>query len=614
MLKNKKLNNIKKLLVWSFVVVVMAAIAFGEGDKSPLQTVFGNETDANTTVAVIGDDQLRDDFEDVPYVVAPVAQEEQPEVDVVIYETADLTPGGDIQSINFKKDMGIRDALRFLAVKYQRNIVPTSKVDGQLAFNSLYNVSFDEAMQAILGTSFRYEQSGNLIKVYTAEEYNKVKTNKERMEHKVFTLSYISAAEAMKLITPVLSGSGIVNASSESQTGVPTGESISSDAGGGDTMAAKDIIVVYDYPENIEKVTKVLKNLDERPKQVLIEATILSALLTDDMAFGIDLNMLKGGVSFTTGVDQVANGATHLEGTPIQTTGFAATAGNGLKIGISMGDVAAFITALETVTDTTILANPKIMAVNKQLGQVYIGKKIGYLAQTTQTDGGSTTSEVKFLDTGTKLSFRPYIGNDGYIRMDIHPKDSTGLFNVISQAPDETSTELSTNIIVKDGETIVIGGLFRDKAVSTRSQVPVLGDIPVIGHAFKSTNDNTERQEVIVLLTPHIIKDTYETNSEKREQDVLRKRDGANKGLSWLGRTKLVEDRYEKAAKYYVKGDKEAALRELDWVLEVQPTHLESIRLQEKILKELHPDNANIIERDIPDMVEGENDEKWGRW
>jgi len=607
MLQNRKLSNVKKLFVWSFVMVVMAAIAFGEGDKSPLQAVLGNEdieTQAAETVA--GDDQLVSEVENVA-VVAQVV-EEPVEVDVV-EEEQDLTVGGDIQSLNFKKDMGIRDALRFLAIKYQRNIVPSPKVDGQLAFNSLYGVSFDEAMEAILGTSFRYEQSGNLIRVYTAEEYKKVKTDKERMGHKVFTLSYISAAEAMKLITPVLSGSGIVNASSESETGVPTGESITSDSGGGDTMAAKDVIVVYDYPENIEKVTEVIKSLDARPKQVLIEATILSATLTEGMDFGIDLNFFNGGTTMG-GVSDVAG----VNGNPIQTTGFSAGASvAGLKIGISMGDIAGFITALETVTDTTILANPKIMAVNKQLGQVYIGTKIGYLAQTTQTDGGSTTSEVKFLDTGTKLSFRPYIGDDGYIRMDIHPKDSSGSLNA-NNVPDETSTELSTNIIVKDGETVVIGGLFRDKIVSGKSQVPVLGDIPFIGEAFKKTSDTTERQEVIVLLTPHIIKDTYETNGAEREQDVMRKRDGANKGLHWFGRTKLVEDRYEKAAKYYINGDKEAALRELDWVLQVQPTHLESIRLQEKILKELYPDDDNIIERDIPVKVEQPETQKWGRW
>ncbi|HPS54943.1 MAG TPA: secretin N-terminal domain-containing protein, partial [Sedimentisphaerales bacterium] len=432
MLVNRKSNNVKKLIVWSFVMIIMVAIAFGEGDKTPLQAVLGNEgVEPNTTEAFkgvepnapeafAGGDQLSSVEE-----VAPPIQEKSSNVELVVEDEVDLLPGGDIQSLNFKKDMGIRDALRFLAIKYQKNIVPTPKVDGQLAFNSLYNVSFNEAMEAILGTSFRYEQSGNLIKVYTADEYTKVKTNKERMVHEVFTLSYISAAEALKLITPVLSGSGIVNASSESETGVPTGESISSDSGGGDTMAAKDIIVVYDYPENVKKVAEVLKNLDERPKQVLIEATILSAKLTEGMDFGIDFNMLKG-VALTGGVSQVAGGVV---GNPIETAGFATAGTSGLRVGISAGDIAGFLTALETVTDTTILANPKIMAVNKQLGQVYIGTKLGYKAQTSQTDGGSTTSEVKFLDTGTKLSFRPYIGDDGYIRMDIHPKDSSGSLN-----------------------------------------------------------------------------------------------------------------------------------------------------------------------------------------
>lgn len=611
MLKNKKLNNVKKLVVWSFVMIVMVAIAFGEGDKSPLLTAFKDEVvDVSATDIPVDDDQMINDVENVSTAADQVVAEKQGDIEVVLEEEGTLMPGGDIQSLNFKKDMGIRDALRFLAVKYQRNIVPTSKVDGQLAFNSLYNVSFDEAMEAILGTSFRYEQSGNLIRVFTAEEYKKAKTDKERMEHRVFTLSYISAAEALKLITPVLSGSGIVNASSESETGVPTGESISSDSGGGDTMAAKDIIVVFDYPENIVKVAEVIKNLDERPKQVLIEATILSAKLTEGMEFGVDFNLLKG-VSLTAGVSQVAGG---VPGTPAETFGFADPGPvAGLRLGFTSGNMAGFITALETITDTTILANPKIMAVNKQLGQVYIGTKLGYRAQTTQTDGGSTTSEVKFLDTGTKLSFRPYIGDDGYIRMDIHPKDSSGSLNA-DKVPDETSTELATNIIVKDGETIVIGGLFRDKVVSGKSQVPVLGDIPILGEAFKKTTDTTERQEVIVLLTPHIIKDPCQANGKEREQDVLRKRDGANNGLHWFGRTKLVEDRYEKAAKYYVKGDKEAALRELDWVLEVQPTHLESIRLQEKILEELYPDDTNIIERKISDKIEAQDTEKWGRW
>ncbi|MHC4256232.1 MAG: type II secretion system protein GspD, partial [Planctomycetota bacterium] len=108
---------------------------------------------------------------------------------------------------------------------------------------------------------------------------------------------------------------------------------------------------------------------------------------------------------------------------------------------------------------------------------------------------------VKFLDTGTKLSFRPYIGDDGYIRMDIHPKDSTG--KLVDGIPDETAAELVTNIIVKDGQTIVIGGLFRDQITSVKTQIPLLGDIPLLGAVFRGTSDNVVRTEVMVLLTPH---------------------------------------------------------------------------------------------------------------
>jgi type II secretory pathway component GspD/PulD (secretin) len=273
--------------------------------------------------------------------------------------------------------------------------------------------------------------------------------------------------------------------------------------------------------------------------------------------------------------------------------------------------VAAFITALESVTDTTILANPKILAVNKQLGQVYIGTKIGYISQTTQTQT-STTQQVEFLDTGTKLSFRPFIGDDGYIRMDIHPKDSSGTLKS-NDIPDEFSTELATNIMVKDGQTIVIGGLFRDVVVTSRTQIPLLGDLPLIGGLFRGTNDSTTRQEVIILLTVHIINEPEETNSAARIDDVRRKRFGAKEELQWAGRARLVEDRYAEAARYYVEGDTQAAIKELAFVLELRPSYLEAIRLKERIIAETTPDEVDMIERIMLDNIEREDSDKWQR-
>ena len=268
----------------------------------------------------------------------------------------------------------------------------------------------------------------------------------------------------------------------------------------------------------------------------------------------------------------------------METTGFASVGGSGLRLGITSGDVAAFITALETITDTTVLANPKILAVNKQLGQVYIGQKIGYTSSTTQTQT-STTQQVEFLDTGTKLSFRPYIGDDGYIRMDIHPKDSSGTLKT-NEIPDEFSTELATNIMVRDGETVVIGGLFRDVVVTSRSQIPLLGDLPLVGAVFRGTTDTVTRQEVIVLLTPHIIDDPNETDGTAREDDVQRKRFGAEDELQKIDRGKLAEVHYAKALREYDAGQTEEALKEVKSALRLRPSYLEAIRLKERIIAE----------------------------
>ena len=443
------------------------------------------------------------------------------------------------------------------------------------------------------------------------------------MTCKVFTLSYITAEEAKKIITPILSSVGQVGFSTPAMKGIP--ESITY-SGGGDTIASSDTLVIYDYPERIEQAEKIMKEVDVRPKQVLIEATILSVLLNEGMEMGVDWNLFNGvgltgaaatsdittstdisrGSVATSPIAQVVAGGV---GTPIETSGFAKARSDGLRVGITTGDLSMFITALEQVTDTTILANPKILAVNKQLGQVYIGTKIGYINQTTQSQT-STTQEVQFLDTGTKLSFRPYIGDDGYIRMDIHPKDSSGDLKS-NNIPDETSTELSTNVVVKDGETIVIGGLFRDVIISSRKQVPLLGDLPFIGSLFRSNSDTTKRQEVIVLLTPHIIHDAADTNPQGRLDDIRLKRQSTIDQLQWVDRARQAEDHYTKAVKLASENKREQALGEVNTALELRPTYLEALRLKEKITKEMNPQAASKISSIMKENMERKDNDKW---
>jgi len=585
----------KALFIWGFVLVALGAIAAGDVGTDP------TADEAAATVA--SDDQSR--------------------------------LGEPVQTIAFQKDMRIPEALRVLSERYQKNIVPSPNVDGVLSFTKLFDVTFEEAIAAILGPNFRYEQDGQLIKVYTKDEFKNLKSDTDRMVHKVFTLYYLTADEAVKLINPVLSGSKKITSSTPAEKKISGGSSTGSGGGsleaggGGDSMALQDTIVVYDFPENIAKAEEILKALDVRPKQVLVEATILSAILTEGMELGVDWNFMAGfsldGTAATDtivagdNIDRGSEGTSPIAdvkdapGTPIEAAGFAGAGLSGLRVGVSAGDFRMFITALEQVTDTTVLANPKILAVNKQEGSVLIGANVGYRSSTTISTGGvATEGEVQFLQTGTQLVFRPYIGNDGYIRMDIYPKDSSAALNE-DGVPTEQTTQLRTNIVVKDGETIVIGGLFRDTINSARSQIPLLGDLPLIGALFRGTLDATTREEVIILLTPHIIEGAGETDGELRAADIDRKRYGARMNLQGITRTRLAEDHYTKAVQYYADGNSVEALSELDYVLSLRPTYLEALRLKERIIGEVSPDDAARMERIMLGVIEREEALNWRR-
>ncbi len=230
-----------------------------------------------------------------------------------------------------------------------------------------------------------------------------------------------------------------------------------------------------------------------------------------------------------------------------------------------------------------MLANPKVLALNKQRGEVLVGREDGYLT-TTVTDT-TTVQTVEFLKTGTRLTFRPFIGNDGYIRLEVHPEDSDG--TVVGGLPSKTTTEVTSNVMVKDGHTIVIGGLFREGNTRARKQVPVLGNIPILGALFRNANDQTTREEIIILLTPHIIKDdaAYSKASEEAMRDGEKMRIGVRRGMMFYGRERLAENAYEKAVREMNKKrpSRKKAMWYLDQAIYLNPTFLEAIKMKESL-------------------------------
>ncbi len=533
----------------------------------------------------------------------PAAAVEQPQPTAEATEVQQAAPvitsGGSLQTIAFKKDMPITDALKMLAQMYQKNIIPSAKVAGNVTVGTLYDVTFEEALQAILGTN-KYDMNGNFIRVYTMEEY---KADKTRLEQETITLYYISAEDAKKLAEPLLSDMGKIGITTPAQKDTVAGK-------GGDTLAIQDLLMVSDYPENIKAIKESLMKVDNAPPQVLIEVTVLEAKLTDDTEFGVDFKSLD--------LDIDSSGTIGLGDSGVSQTGLASgVSAGGLNIGIINDNLSVFIRALEVVTEITTLANPKILALNKQAGKLIIGKEDGYLSSNTVGQGGTgdtLTSTVEMLESGTVLEFRPFVGRDGLIRMELHPEQSDGQING-SGLPTKTTTEVMSNVMVRDGKTIVLGGLYKEKTNLGHSQVPLLGDIPFIGQLFKKTNDKSERVELIVLLTPHIINEPEQADGATRMQDVERLAYNARQNITWLSRAKWDEKRYANAVKLYDQGNDQAALAELDgyWFWDADRNNLDAIRLKESIIRRQQPDKVNQIERIMVGNLEKEQSGKWQR-
>lgn len=487
-------------------------------------------------------------------------------------------------------DMPLADVLQLLSLESRRNIVASPNVTGSVTAN-LYDVSFVEALEAILmSNGAGYRTIGNFVYVYTNEELDRLEADTRLpLVTQVYYLNYLAAADAKTYIEAMVGDDGSVNTAPVAAKGLAS----ESEDGGGQSSAGQDFVIVTARPSRHHEIKKVLDKVDVRPRQVLVEASILRAQLTEDNALGIDFTLV-GGVDLellgaaSNGIADIALGA--LPQSRLEQFNAAATTNvsgnltdNGITIGIIKDQVAIFIKALEEVTDITVLANPKLLTLNKQKAQVIVGRRDGFFTTTvTQTQAIQT---VQFLETGTQLIFRPFIGNDDHIRVELHPEDSVGFVNA-QGLPSEQTTEVTTNVIVRNGETILIGGLFREVTTSARAQVPGLGSLPGLGALFRSDSDTTDREEVIILLTVHIIdnEDAYAKASQAASEDLDRVRVGSRAGLMSSGRERIAQSHYRKAVAALSAGRTDKALWHLNLVLHNQPRFIPAIRLKEQIL------------------------------
>lgn len=479
------------------------------------------------------------------------------------------------------KDEDLGNVLAMLSMQSQRNIIASQSVSATVTAN-LYGVTFYEALDSILhANGFGYVENGNFIYVYTLEEIETIEAATRVRIGKVIKLNYLNAIDAAEFVKPLLSDGGQIKSNGRAEKFTLPENA----PAGSEDYASESALVIYDYEENVAEIEKLIQALDTRPAQILIEATILQTQLNEANAFGVDFGVI-GDMDFsdfiTLGGPLKAveglfggQGGTLLGGSEVKVPvpgadgeGRGATTNVGnqtgpstFRAGIVDGDVAAFIRMLDEVTDTNIISKPKLLTLNRQPARVLVGRKVGYLS-TTATDT-STTQTVEFLDTGTQLYVRPFVTNEGSIRMELKPQVSEAIIRDVTDAtgaavtiPDEVTNELVANVMVRDGQTIVLGGLFRESTKATRRQVPVVGDIPLIGAAFRGHDDNIDRSEIIFLITPSIVSDSILANQgAEGEKYVEAVRTGSREGLLPFSRERQSQQLRVQAEKAFAEGN-----------------------------------------------------------
>lgn len=463
-------------------------------------------------------------------------------------------------------DEDIRNVLNGLSQAGGFNVVIGQSVQGKVSA-ALNGASIEDTLGAILkSTGYVARWEGNFLYVGTPQEFQAIEQLLDTVGTRVYRPNYVTAEELKKLITPLLTPE-----IGRSETTAPAKQGIQNnvDEVEGNNFAGADALLVQDYECVLSLVDQVVAEVDRRPVQVAIEAMILSVRLDDTHEMGVDFQFLRdnGNVVFGTG-------------DPLQDLA-EVTFDGGLKFAYLDGNYAAFLSTLESIGDTNVIATPRLMVLNKHRAQILIGSELGYVSTTvTET---STSQTVEFLQVGTQLRLRPFVSDDGRIRMEIHPELSTGVVAVENgfTLPEKEVTEVTTNVMVPDGATMVLGGLMREDLVTTTTQVPFAGSLPVVGALFRHKEENTERREILVLVTPRIISEPEAAQEGHHAASEFHRRQSVYADqMSPFGKRHLGRKYFRMAQEAWAAGDADAALRYVELAVHFDPMNRAAIDLR----------------------------------
>ncbi len=441
------------------------------------------------------------------------------------------------------KDLEVKDALALFARNHQLNIVPDPDISGKVTVD-FHDLTLEKSMDAIVDTfGFFAEVDQGLIRV-------------KRIKTSFFNVDYIRLTRTGNGSTAATitsgSGSGSGGSSGAASTGGATAAGGAAGAGGGGDGASVSIsksdsvrfweeldeqlktllspvgkmainrtvgsIMVTDQKQNVDRIGDYLKEIKKSIHlQVDIEAQIFEVVFDDEFHFGIDWQNVMGSLekwAISSGGLPVGIPSSRL--TVDSPIGGLTPGAPALSLAITKDQTKVVIDALKEQGQLEVVSQPRIRTLNNQAALIKVGTDKPFFRQstvvTTGTGPAQTTTDVSIqtITIGTVLSLTPQIAEDGWVTMDISPV-ITRLVDTVngpdnSTAPEVDIKQASSLVRIREGSTVVIGGLIQNERYKSQRKVPILGDIPILGYPFRGVFDSKRRTELVIFITPTIVR------------------------------------------------------------------------------------------------------------
>mgnify|MGYP000899888994 CR=1 FL=1 len=443
---------------------------------------------------------------------------------------------GEPLSMEFQ-DVEIRSVLDILAQFTEMNIVANDSVTGNITLR-LINVPWDQALDIILKSkNLGKRENGNVILVAPATELAEQEARELEAQQAVesfaplrteyIRLSYAKAQDVLTLIsqgsgsTGGASSSGIANRANDNNT-------LLSDRGTVTVDERTNTLIIKDVANSIENIRTLIGKIDIPVRQVMIEARIVSATDSFSKEIGVRWGILSNGAAnnrslLVGGSNQTLADlkdfdieTTTINGQTVSYPSYDITRPDNLNVDLGVANPAGSIafgllslsdvmldlelSALQADNRGEVISTPKVLTADKQTAKVSSGTQIPY--QEASASGATTTS---FREAALSLEATPNITPDGKIGLQLLITNGTPVFTNGIVAINEDS--ISTNVTVEDGQTVVLGGIFRNRTNNDVSKVPFLGDLPYIGRAFRKDVRNNNKEELLIFITPKLIND-----------------------------------------------------------------------------------------------------------